>query len=356
MLYIYVEKGNDIMKTVKILFCLLVLLAIAIPVADALSITSISPAAGYQGKTTTVTITGTDFNSSVSVLLMKSGEDNETASSIESHTSTEIVCKFTASKLTSMEEGSWYFVVINPDSQVKATSAFSVRPQMKLTSITPTKGRVNNDSVKFTIVGSGLGDVEKVYLHHDEYGNISAMDVDATSATKVTGEFDLDDKEVDDDYEICVMDNYDIAICDLDFEITSDAVGSIDVASSPSGASVYLDGTLKGTTPMTIKDLEVGTYKLILKKDGYSDWLRNAKVTNGGTTTYDADLDVIKAATTATTAPTPVTAATTIKVTRKSTVATPTPWPSATPTPASPVDPLVIIGGVGLALIVLRKQ
>jgi len=152
------------------------------------------------------------------------------------------------------------------------------------------------------------------------------------------------------------MDNFKIAKCGLDFEITSYAVGSLDISSSPSGASVLLDGTVKVTTPLKIDDLEVGTYKLIIKKDGYSDWLRNAKVTNGGTTTYDANLDVVRAATTATTAPTPVTAATTIKVTRKSTVATPTPWPSATPTPASPVDPLVIIGGVGLALIVLRKQ
>ncbi|MCK9630025.1 MAG: PEGA domain-containing protein [Methanoregula sp.] len=355
MQYIDMEKGYVIMKTVKILLCLIVLLTIAVPVADALSITSFSPEVGYQGKTTTITIIGDGFNSSVSVLLMKSGEDNETVSNIESHTSTEIVCRLTASKLTSMEDGSWYFVVINPDSQVKATQVFKVRPPMKLTSITPEKARTNNDSVKFTIAGSGLGDVEKVYLHHDEYGNISAMDVEAPSATKVTGEFDLDDKEVDDDYEVCVMDNFDIATCDLDFEITSDAVGSIDVSSSPSGASVYLDGTLKGTTPLEIDDLEVGSYKLLLKKSGYSDWLRNAKVTNGGTTTYDADLDVVKTATPTKTS-TPVTTATTIKVTRSATVATPTPWPTSTPTPESPVDPLVIIGGVGLALIVLRKH
>jgi hypothetical protein len=343
------------MKTVKILFCVLVLLIIAVPVADALTINSFTPSGGYQGTASTITITGSGFNSSVEVLLMTSGDSNETASIEGSHTSTEIVCKFSATKLTRMEEGSWDLVVKNPDGEVKSTSAFEVRPQMELTSITPTKGRVNNDSVKFTIAGKGLGEVEKVYLHHDDHKNISATDVKAPSAIKVTGEFDLDDKEVDDDYEICVMDNYDIAICGLDFEITSDAVGSLDISSSPSGASVLLDGTVKGTTPLKIDDLEVGTYKLILKKDGYSDWLRNAKVTNGGTTTYDADLDVVKPATPTKTS-TPVTTATTIKVTRSATVATPTPWPTSTPTPESPVDPLVIIGGVGLALIVLRKH
>jgi len=326
------------------------------PVNAALSISSFSPEAGYQGKTTTITITGTDFNSTVSVLLMKSGEDNETVSSIETHTGTEIVCKLTATKLNGMKVGSWYFVVINPDSQVKATSAFSVRPQMKLTSISPAKARTNNDSVKFTIVGSGLGDVEKVYLHHDEHGNISAMDVEAPSTTKVTGEFNLDNKEVDDDYEVCIMDNYDIATCDLDFGITSDAVGSLDLSSSPSGASVLLDGTIKGTTPITINDLDVGSYKLIIKKEGYTDWMRTAKVTNGGTTSYDA---VLEAKTVATTAPTaaPTTAPTTVRTTRVSTITVPTKWvDTPTTVPASPLEGAVIIGAIGIGIMAVRRK
>jgi len=343
------------MKKSVLFLCLIVLLTIAVPVADALSITSFSPEVGYQGKTTTITITGTDFNSTVSVLLMKSGEENETVSNIESHTSTEIVCKLTASKLNGMEDGSWYFVVINPDSQVKSTQTFSVRPQMTLTSISPTKARVNNDSVKFTLAGSGLGDVEKVYLHHDEHGNISAMDVDAPSTTKVTGEFDLDDKEVDDNYEVCVMDNFNIATCDLDFEITSDAVGSLDLVSSPSAASVYLDGTLMGTTPLTIDDLDVGSYKLIIKKDGYSDWMRTAKVTNGGTTSYDAVLDAKTTATTAT--PVPTTAPTTVRTTRVSTIAIPTAWvDTPTTTQASPLEGAVIIGAIGIGIMAVRRK
>ena len=347
------------MRCPGLFFCLLSMVLIfflVAPVNAALSISSFSPEAGYQGKTTTITITGTDFNSTVSVIMMKSGEDNESVSNTEFHTSTEIVCKLTASKLNDIDDGSWYFVVINPDSQFKATQAFSVRPKMELTSISPTKARVNNDSVKFTLVGTGLGDVEKVYLHHDEHGNISAMDVEAPSATKVTGEFDLDDKEVDDDYEVCVMDNFDIATCDLDFGITSDAVGSLDLASSPSGASVLLDGTVKGTTPITIDDLDVGSYKLIIKKDGYSDWLRTAKVTNGGTTSYDA---VLEAKTVATTAPTtvPTTAPTTVRTTRVSTIAVPTKWvDTPTTTPASPLEGAVIIGAIGLGILAVRRR
>jgi hypothetical protein len=38
-----------------------------------------------------------------------------------------------------------------------------------------------------------------------------------------------------------------------------------------------------------------------------------------------------------------------------STIKVPTPWPSATATPASPVSILAIIGAVGAGLIALRK-
>ena len=109
-----------------------------------------------------------------------------------------------------------------------------------------------------------------------------------------------------------------------------------------------------GTTPITVDDLDVGTHKIILKKSGYTDYSRSVKVTNAGTTTIDASLEAITTAPTVST-PVPTTAPTTVKTTRKSTIATPTPWPSDTPTPASPVGTLVIVGAIGLALIAVRK-
>jgi len=48
-------------------------------------------------------------------------------------------------------------------------------------------------------------------------------------------------------------------------------VGSVSVSSTPSGASIYLDGTYKGTTPETIFDVPVGNHSILLTKSGYYD-------------------------------------------------------------------------------------
>jgi hypothetical protein len=44
-----------------------------------------------------------------------------------------------------------------------------------------------------------------------------------------------------------------------------------------------------------------------------------------------------------------------VKTTSRSTAKVPTPWPSASATPASPVSILAILSAVGAGLIVLRK-
>jgi len=326
--------------------------------AESSTISSFTPTVVYQGTAPTITITGSNFNTtSVTVKIMNDDYDNVTTTAT-SLTSTEIVCKFTSSKLTSIGTGDWHLVVVNPDeSEVKSTSHFSVKSAITLTSITPTKARANNDSVSFALTGTGLADIASVYLYNSDYTNITASDVDPTSSTKVTGIFDLTDANID-TYYVYVKDSagtrkYDSAVT---FAVTSDAVGSIDLASSPTGASVLLDGTLKGTTPITIDDLDVGSYKLIIKKDGYSDWARTAKVTNGGTTSFDA---VLEAKTVATTAPTavPTTAPTTVKTTRVSTIAVPTKWvDTPTTTPASPLEGAVIIGAIGIGIIAIRRK
>jgi hypothetical protein len=310
---------------------------------------------GYLETSQTVTVTGLNFNeSSVQLKLIMSGESNITAS-ITSHDSTTIVGKFTIS--STRETGSWNVVVVNEDgSEVVKTDAFSIRTAIALTSITPTKARANNDSVSFTLAGSGLSDIDSVYLYNEDYTNITASDMSVDSSTEISGIFDLTDANID-TYYVYVKDSAGTQIYDsaVTFAVTSDSVGSLDLTSSPSAASVYLDGTLMGTTPLTIDDLDVGSYKLILKKDGYSDWMRTAKVTNGGITSYDAIFDAKTTATTAT--PVPTTALTTVRTTRVSTIAIPTKWvDTPTPTQASPLEGAVIIGAIGIGIMAVRRK
>lgn len=75
----------------------------------------------------------------------------------------------------------------------------------------------------------------------------------------------------------------------------SNIMGRIEVRTSPSGASVWLDGRLVGTTKskdsgaefsdiFPIENVPEGEHVLVLKKDGYSDMTRHPKVKNSQTT------------------------------------------------------------------------
>lgn len=66
--------------------------------------------------------------------------------------------------------------------------------------------------------------------------------------------------------------------------------GSISVSSTPSGASIYLDGIYKGTTPMTIEKVEAGSHTINLKYTGYQDWSQNILVVASETTYVSAPL------------------------------------------------------------------
>jgi hypothetical protein len=334
---------------------LILALIIAVPVsAESSTITSVSPTVGYTGTTTTVTITGTDFNTtSVKVKLMMEDESNITAT-ISSLTSTKIVCKFTLS--SSRTNGDWDLVVVNEDdSEAVDYGAFTIRAPIKLTSISPVSSQTNEDDVEFEVVGSGLADITDLYLYNTYYGNLSAT-LDDIDSTDVTGTFDLTDM-TEATYAVCVMDSFATRKCGPDFEVTTDELGSIDISSTPSGASIYVDSEYVGTTPDIVYDLTTGSHKLSLVKAGYNDWGKIVKVTEGDTTTIDADLDAIALVTTARPTTVETTAPTTI-ATRISTIAIPTTWPATTTTTttqASPVGILCVIGAVGLAMVALRK-
>jgi hypothetical protein len=114
-----------------------------------------------------------------------------------------------------------------------------------------------------------------------------------------------------------------------------------------------------------VEDLVTGSHKLVLQKSGYEEWGKIVTVDADDETEVDADLNQITTA-----APTAVRTAqqtpeptamrtaqpTTVRTTKASTIVVPTSWPGTTDAAASPVDPLVIIGTIGLASIVLRKH
>ncbi len=130
--------------------------------------------------------------------------------------------------------------------------------------------------------------------------------------------------------------------------------GSIQVESNPSNAAVFLNTEYQGKTPLTLYNITHGTYRVLVQKIGYQDWSERISVTSGARTDVYATL---QAEATDTTIMTTIATATTVKTTiaKTSTAKVPTPWPSGTPTPASSLSALAIIGAVGFGLVVLRK-
>ena len=61
--------------------------------------------------------------------------------------------------------------------------------------------------------------------------------------------------------------------------------GALSISSSPTGAEVYIDNVNRGIAPVTIDDMQPGTYTVSLRLSGYSEWSGQA-VVNAGSTSY----------------------------------------------------------------------
>jgi hypothetical protein len=84
---------------------------------------------------------------------------------------------------------------------------------------------------------------------------------------------------------------------------TLPTTGSLMVATSPAGATIFIDGIQRGISPATISGLSPGSHTLLLKLNGYQDLSDPITVTAGQTKTYTLDLSPLAGAETATPAP-----------------------------------------------------
>jgi hypothetical protein len=77
--------------------------------------------------------------------------------------------------------------------------------------------------------------------------------------------------------------------CDGDID-TPERGGSLSVNSSPSGATIYLDDSYKGKTPLAIIEASSGYHTIKLSLDGYNDWSTSVEVTEGKTSNVNKTL------------------------------------------------------------------
>jgi archaellum component FlaG (FlaF/FlaG flagellin family) len=64
---------------------------------------------------------------------------------------------------------------------------------------------------------------------------------------------------------------------------TTSQTGSISISSSPSGADVYIDGSYRGITPVTLSDLTTGSHTIRISQSGYNDYSTKVTVYSGET-------------------------------------------------------------------------
>jgi len=63
------------------------------------------------------------------------------------------------------------------------------------------------------------------------------------------------------------------------------------VVSTPSNARVFVDGTLKGMTPLMLSNAAAGTHTIQLKLSGYTEWKSTVETPAGGTKTVSVNLE-----------------------------------------------------------------
>jgi hypothetical protein len=65
-----------------------------------------------------------------------------------------------------------------------------------------------------------------------------------------------------------------------------DTLGSLSVTTIPAGATILIDGVMRGASPATIPGLSAGSHTLLLKLDGYEDMSTPITISAGKTQEY----------------------------------------------------------------------
>jgi hypothetical protein len=70
-------------------------------------------------------------------------------------------------------------------------------------------------------------------------------------------------------------------------------VGELSISSTPAGANVFVDNNFLGITPLTLKDIPVGSHVVTIKLTGYQDYETTTTVNAGATSTVSAGLSKV---------------------------------------------------------------
>lgn len=60
--------------------------------------------------------------------------------------------------------------------------------------------------------------------------------------------------------------------------LSQETVSILEIRSEPTGAQIFIDDVLSGSTPHVITDITTGEHQIKLSRDGYEDWISTVKI------------------------------------------------------------------------------
>jgi Tol biopolymer transport system component len=247
-----------------------------VPPPPPLSVTAISPASGTNDGTVSATVTGTGFKSGAVVKLKLVGQPDILASGVTLTGDSLITCTF---DLTGKATGIWDLAVTNPSDGTTSirSTAFTLTT---LPIITNTTG---------TIIVSTTPSDALVYLDGSLKGTgaVTIQDVSPGYHTIRVSKSLYNDYVTDVRVAAGTPSYVYAALTPVTGNIIS---GTIIASSNPAGANVYLDGTDKGISPVTIINVSPGIHTVSFTKTGYTAASQSVTITADQTTSVTVDL------------------------------------------------------------------
>jgi|GEM_PF-1882232 hypothetical protein len=278
------------------LFMLFLLAGAVIPGAAASPvITGVSPSYGTLGGSVTLTITGSGFESGNRVALTKCGlEDNSGQfglfwGTIQSLTPTQITATFELSGvLTGV--GDYDVKVLTDREIVKKPAAFKMYPGAGTTyTIAPRT---------VTTTYGPEGPYGTIYVESSPPGAVISLNGENQGRTPVTirglwpGSYTITAELAGYQKYTTTTDISGSTRSPVYCQLVPDSPGKgLYIVSTPSEAKVYLDGELRGVTPLVLAGTATGSHSVEVRLSGYAEWKETVEVPEGGTKTISAILN-----------------------------------------------------------------
>jgi PGF-pre-PGF domain-containing protein len=265
------------------------------------TVSLINPNTGLNTSSVAATITGTNFNTTISggttVNLTRAGYENVSVSELTPASGTSIDVTL---PITGVEAGVWYVVVINPDGQESTDSVtFTITapiPVPTVVSISPDTGTTGTAITGATITGTDFNTTAAgtvVRLTRTGETNITATDVAITGSTTITCDLDLTGTAIGDWNVVVINPDGQEGIGTNLFEVTSASSGPVVISILPERG---VTGETVAITNLAGLNFQSGA-SVILNMTGSSETITATGVVVVSSSRITCDLDLTGAPT-----------------------------------------------------------